>query len=184
MVKGALGAWPGGPKPSAFGCMDDDDPPTLQIMQPSNGASVDHDFSVRVNAHDDCQLADVKIQVMPQGLSADQKAPPFDWDLTSISGAQTITVTATDQAGHTTVSTISVSAPVEAPGAIDATAMPSAGCTVASGAFSLAGLLPSVAMLLLFPRRRRGPERRRRRSVTGALGSAVPGSAPQVPFRR
>jgi hypothetical protein len=48
----------------------------------------------------------------------------------------------------------------------------------------MAGLLPSVAMLLLFPRRRRAVERRRRRLVTGALDSAVAGPASQVPFRR
>jgi hypothetical protein len=41
------------------------------------------------------------------------------------------------------------------------------GCTVASGAFGAAGLVPSLAMLFLFTGHNR---RSRRRRVTGELG--------------
>jgi len=207
MIKGTIGAWPGGPKPSAFGCMEDDNAPGIQVLEPANGSQVNHDFVVRIDARDDCKLAKVGVTVMPQGLSAESKVPPFEWDLTDISGQQTITVTAVDDVGHATTTTLTVTAPVDPAGTGDSPAMPSGGCTVASGVFSFSALVPSLAMLLLFSRGRRPAERRRRRRlVTGALegeasipphraadapaeaeaeaGSAVAGAAAQVPFQR
>jgi hypothetical protein len=169
MLKDRLGAWPGGPKPSAFGCMNDSMPPTLKIMSPAPDATVASDFSLRVDAHDDCDLAEVQVQVMPQGLNATSYAPPFEWDLANITGHQMITVTAIDGTGHITTDSVAITAPMSAGGTLDATSPGAAGCAVASSAFSLAGALPAVAALLVFSRRRR-PAPRRRRVVTGALG--------------
>jgi hypothetical protein len=168
MMMTALGAWGGGPKPSAFGCMNDIAPPVVSFVAPTNNERMGHDFSVKVDAHDDCDLAGVTISVEPQGLSASASKGPYEWDLTGIDGNQTITVTAADSAGHTTVATLAVFAPsagqyVTQPGEAGA-----GGCTMASGAFGAAGLLPSLAMLLLFVGRARRP-RRRRRLVPGAL---------------
>jgi hypothetical protein len=204
MIKKTIGAWPGGPKPSAFGCMDDEAAPGVKVLEPADGAQVNHDFVVKIDARDDCKLAMVAVTVMPQGLSAESKAPPFEWDLSDISGQQTITVTATDGAGHVSTTSVMVNAPTDPAGAGDSPMMATAGCTVASGVFSFSGLVPSLAMLLLFARGRRRAERRRRRLVTGALEgrphdvpaladdagatpdgvSAMASATPQVPLRR
>jgi hypothetical protein len=162
MMEKALGRWPGGPKPSPFGCMDDRGPPLVQFLSPEETTSRGHDFSVKVDVRDDCDLDKVEITVMPQGLSAMAKQPPFEWDLTGINGRQTITVVATDRHGHKGTATLDILAP-EGRDEQDPAA---AGCTVASGAFGAAGLLPSLAMLLLFSGHHR---RSRRREVPGAL---------------
>jgi hypothetical protein len=102
---------------------------------------------------------------MPQGLSATTKQPPYEWDLTGINGAQTIVVVATDGSGRTGTAEVAITAPPSS--REDPTAMDSgAGCTVASGAFGAVGVVPSLAMLLLFTRHNR---RGRRRVVTGEL---------------
>jgi hypothetical protein len=167
MLKG-LGAWPGGPKPSPFGCVDDTQAPSVRFLAPSDGAAMGHDFSVKVDVHDDCDVKQVQIQVMPQGLTAVSTGAPYEWDLTGINGAQTITVTATDSAGHTGQASLSVTAPEtrEAQGTM--TSDGGAGCTVASGAFEAAGVLPSLAMMLLFTRHNR---RSRLRRVKGDLAA-------------
>jgi hypothetical protein len=167
MLKQRLGLWPGGPKPSAFGCSNDTVPPTLKITDPAPDAMVKNDFTLRADAKDDCNLAEVEVQVMPQGLKATSYAPPFEWDLANISGHQTITVTAIDGMGHVTKDSVSITAPM-LKGSLDVTAPNLSGCAVASSAFGLAGLLPAVGVLLLFSRRRRPPPRRRRH-ITGAL---------------
>jgi Big-like domain-containing protein len=171
MMMTALGAWGGGPKPSAFGCMDDTEPPSLAFLSPTNEQKMGHDFSVKVSAHDDCQLSHVAIAVAPQGLTAMATSGPYEWDLTGIDGKQTITVTAVDGSGHQTVATLDIIAPPSG-AAEDPTAGGAAGCTVATGAFGAAGLLPSLAMLLLWSgRARRAP--RRPRIVPGALAEAT-----------
>ncbi len=173
MMKTALGTWGGGPKPSVFGCIDDTQAPSVTFLSPKNGATMGHDFSVKVDAHDDCDLTNVAIDVAPQGLSAAAKKGPYEWDLTGIDGAQTITVTATDGSGHATVATLQISAPPADQTAVtDPGSAPAAGCTVASGAFGAAGLLPAITMLLIFVGRARRPGRRRR--ITGALAEAEP----------
>jgi hypothetical protein len=167
MMKDRLGTWAGGDKPSAFGCaMSDKTPPTLTIVSPKDGASVKKDFTLKVDAKDDCELASVEVKVMPQSLKATSYAAPFEWDLANIGGQQTITVTAVDSFGHTTEKTITVTAPMQL-GTLNAMAGGAAGCTVATSAFGLAGLLPALGALLVFSRRRRAPARRR--AVTGAL---------------
>ncbi len=168
MLKQRMGAWPGGPKPSAFGCMSDQRPPTLDITNPIDGAKVKANFSLHVSAKDDCDLATVAVSVMPQSLKATAYAPPFEWDLTNISGEQTITVTAVDSFGHVTQNSITVTAPIE-PGKLNSMTPGAAGCTVATSAFGLAGLLPALGALLVFSRRRQ--PRVRRRSVSGALST-------------
>jgi len=174
MLKDRLGAWPGGPKPSAFGCMDDTVAPTLKILDPADKAAVQKNFSLRVDAKDDCDLAEVQVQVAPQGLKTTSYAPPFEWDLTNISGHQTITVSAIDGFGHVTTQTVSITAPM-VKGTLDATTPNMAGCAVASSAFGLAGALPALGVLFVFSRRRR-PSPRRRRAISGALKSGAPPS--------
>jgi len=172
MMLSALGPWGGGSKPSVFGCMDDTQAPTVAFASPANGASMGHDFTVKVDAHDDCDLANVTINVAPQGLSATSKTGPYQWDLAGINGPQTITVTATDGSGHATLATLHVLAPLaDEASPPDPGSTPAAGCTVVSGAFGAAGLLPSLAVLLVFAGHARRPGRRRR-TVTGAL--AIP----------
>ena len=129
-----------------------------------------HDFTVKVNAHDDCDLASVAIDVAPQGLSASTKKGPYQWDLTGIDGAQTITVTATDGSGHATVASIHISAPPPNQASPpDAGTSPAAGCTVASGAFGAAGLLPRSRFCWYSPAARVAAGRRR---ITGALAES------------
>jgi hypothetical protein len=167
LLKQRLGAWPGGPKPSAFGCVDDKVAPTVKILTPTANATVKKSFTLQVEAKDDCQLTEVQVQVAPQGLKTTSYAPPFEWDLTNISGHQTITVTAIDGFGHVTKDTVSITAPMET-GTLNSMVPNAAGCAVASSAFGLAGLLPALGVLVVFSRRR-AP--RRRRAVTGALAA-------------
>jgi hypothetical protein len=165
MMKQALGEWPGGPKPSPFGCMEDTQNPSVRFLAPSANADKGHDFTVSVDVRDDCDVKQVEIQVMPQGLSAVAKAPPYEWDLTGINGAQTITVTATDASGKTGRATVEVTAP-ESRQDLGPDEDPGAGCNVASGSFGAAGVLPSLAMLMLFSGHHR---RSRMRRVPGDL---------------
>jgi len=163
MMMAALGPWSGGPKPSPFGCIDDQAPPTVKFLAPSDGATMGHDFSVKLDVRDDCDLSKVQISVSPLGLMATAHKPPYEWDLTGINGPQTITVTATDAGGRSAVATLAVNVP-EGRGDV-AGADAGAGCTVSSGAFGAIGLFPSLAMLLLFS----GHRRSRFRRITGEL---------------
>ena len=74
-------------------------------------------------------------------------------------------MTATDRSGRVGRATLAVTAP-EARGDLGPGVDESAGCTVASGGFGAAGLVPSLAMLLLFSNHNR---RSRYRRVPGAL---------------
>jgi hypothetical protein len=166
MMKKTLGAWPGGPKPSPFGCIDDTQAPAVRFLSPSDGATMGHDFSVKVDVRDDCDVKKVEIQVMPQGLTAVATGAPYEWDLTGINGAQTITVVATDGSGHTGQATLAVTAPETREQLGPEENDGGVGCNVSSGAFSAVGLLPSLAMFLLFT----GHNRRSRvRRVKGDL---------------
>jgi hypothetical protein len=167
MLKQRLGAWPGGPKPSAFGCSNDTVAPTVKITSPASDAMVLTNFTLQVDAKDDCDLTEVQVEVMPQGLKATSYAPPFEWDLANITGHQTITVTAIDGMGHVATDSVSITAPMQK-GTLDVHAPSVAGCAVASSAFGVAGVLPALGVLLVFSRRRR-PAPRRRRRIAGAL---------------
>ena len=112
MMKKALGDWPGGPKPSRVRLHGGHaEPPAFGSCRPATASKMGHDFAVTVDVHDDCDVKKVEIQVMPQGLSAVAMAAPYEWDLTGINGAQTITVTATDGSGRTGSATLEVTAP-------------------------------------------------------------------------
>jgi hypothetical protein len=174
MMLDALGAWGGGAKPSAFGCVQDKQAPTLSFLEPQNGASMGHDFAVKVDARDDCGLTNVTLTVSPQGLTASAKNGPFEWDLSGIKGKQTLTATATDAAGHTTVATLNITAPADGQ-ADDSAGAGMAGCAVASGAFGAAGLVPALGMLLVFAGRGRRGGTPRRRWVPGALAPVLGG---------
>jgi hypothetical protein len=153
MMKDRLGAWTGGPKPSAFGCQADSKPPTVLVMGPDDGAQVGHDFTMHVKAMGDCEVNKVQVDVSPQVLHAVGVTPPYDWDLTNISGKQTITVTATDTRGAISTTTITVSAPTDG---APADGMMNAGCSVGGSAPSPLGtlLFAGFAVVLVVRRRR------------------------------
>ena len=90
---------------------------------------------------------------MPQVLHAVAVTPPYEWDLTNISGHQTITVTAHDSMGHTASTSITVSAPLELRGVIDDERSKGIGCAVAGS--TPGGSLFALALAVLFSRRRR-----------------------------
>src|SRR4029079_17706134 len=148
MMKKALGEWPGGPKPSVFGCMEDTQDPSVRCVTPGKDEKKGHAFTVSVDVRDDCDVKKVEIQVVPQGLSAVATSAPFEWDLAGINGRQTIVVTATDGSGKIGIATLNVTAP-EA-GEVGPAEDAGVGCSVASGAFGATGLLPPLAMMLLF----------------------------------
>jgi MYXO-CTERM domain-containing protein len=158
LMKERLGAWPGGTKPTIFGCRNDATAPVVKIMEPADEAAVTSNFTVRVDARDDCDVSKVEVAVSPQVLNAMSMAPPFQWDLTNISGRQTITVTAYDAMGHKSSATVSVTAPLEFRGVVDEAArMKKTGaCSVSGGAPGGTGGAWALAALLgLLVRRRR-----------------------------
>ena len=174
MMMQALGPWGGGPKPSAFRCVNDTSSPIVSFVSPSSGQRMGHDFSVTVDASDDCDLASVALSVEPQGLSATANKGPFQWDLTGIDGNQTITAAATNGAGHTTTATVAVFAPSTSQIAVSSAT--AEGCTISSGAFSAAGLIPALAMPMLFVLRSRRRSRGRR-VIPGSLAEEI-GTSP------
>lgn len=111
MMLDRLGPWPGGVKPSPFGCEPDVSAPSVAILQPAEGATVGANFQLTVQASDDCQVKTVSVSIDPLGLRAESAAPPFSWNLTRISGHQTITVTASDSSGKHSSASITVTAP-------------------------------------------------------------------------
>jgi hypothetical protein len=155
MMKDRLGVWGGGAKPSAFGCQSDSPPPTVLITSPTDKSAVANNFTVKVMTRDDCAMTHVDVAVSPQILHASSTTAPFEWDLTNITGTQTITVTATDSRGKTASSTITVTAPGS-----DSAQGAGGGCSVAprvpgqpaSPLGILAGLV--VGGVALFARRR------------------------------
>ncbi|HEY2903758.1 MAG TPA: Ig-like domain-containing protein [Polyangia bacterium] len=156
LIKERLGTWPGGAKPAVFGCISDTQAPTLTITEPGDGALVGHDFSVRVEAQDECSLSKVTVSVSPQKLNAALTTGPFQWDLTNITGRQTITVTAVDEAGHQTSSSVTVTA-----GTAQAISVPgddpmkAHGCALGGGAPGASGAGSALVGLGLLLRRRR-----------------------------
>ncbi|HEY8923768.1 MAG TPA: Ig-like domain-containing protein [Polyangia bacterium] len=130
MLKDRLGAWPGGVKPSPFGCDPDVSPPSIAIVQPADGATVGSSFQVTAQATDDCEVKQVSVRIEPLGLGTQSASPPFTWNLTRIAGRQTITVTAADTSGKQSSASITINAPGASSGSGGATA----GGTGGSGA--------------------------------------------------
>ncbi|HVR62683.1 MAG TPA: Ig-like domain-containing protein [Polyangia bacterium] len=158
LIKERLGPWTGGAKPQVFGCKSDSQGPMVAITEPGDGAMVGSDFSLRVEASDECALTMVSVNVSPQKLSASMSSGPFQWDLTNISGQQTITVTAMDGAGHSSSTSITVTA-----GVTQSMAAPGDDPTKAHGC-STAGTSPASAAGSIFALAlvaRRGRRRRR-----------------------
>ena len=116
----SLGRWPGGVKPTPFGCDPDSVAPYVSILSPANNARVAGTFDVSVRATDDCAVKTVSVKVSPMGLQTSSSAPPFHWTLTQIRGQQTITVTASDASGKSTTTSIVVNAPGSDGGVTDA----------------------------------------------------------------
>jgi len=116
----ALGPWPGGVKPTPFGCDPDSVAPSVSILSPANNARVPGTFDVNVRATDDCAVKTVSVKVSPMGLQTSSTAPPFTWTLTQIRGQQTITVTASDASGKSTTTSVVVNAPGSDGGVADA----------------------------------------------------------------
>ena len=106
-----LGPWPGGVKPTPFGCDPDSVAPSVSILSPANNARVPLTFDVSVRATDDCAVKTVSVKVSPMGLQTSSSSPPFTWTLTQIRGQQTITVTASDASGKSTSTSVVVNAP-------------------------------------------------------------------------
>jgi hypothetical protein len=115
-----LGPWPGGVKPTPFGCDPDSVAPSVSILSPANNARVAGTFDVSVRATDDCAVKTVSVKVSPMGLQTSSSAPPFTWTLTQIRGQQTITVTASDASGKSTSTSVVVNAPGSDGGVADA----------------------------------------------------------------
>ena len=167
MMRTALGAWGGGPKPSAFGCINDTAAPNVTSVAQRGPADGARFFGEGRRARR-LRSRGRHHQRRAAGPVGHGQQGALQWDLTGIDGNQTITVSATDGVGHVTVSTLAVFAP--SAGEVDPSAAMAgnAGCTMASGAFGAAGLIPSLAMLMLFVGRARRP-RGHRRIVPGAL---------------
>jgi hypothetical protein len=128
-----LGAWPGGVKPTPFGCDPDSSAPSVFILSPANNARVAGTFDVSVRATDDCAVKSVSVKVSPMGLQTTSSSPPYSWTLTQIRGQQTITVTASDASGKSSTTSVVVNAPGSDGGVADAGSAGDAGASDAKG---------------------------------------------------
>jgi hypothetical protein len=111
MMMDRLGSWTGGVKPTPFGCVADSSAPSVDILEPSDGAQVPSTFTVRAQASDDCKIAKATIRVTPMGLQATSTSAPFQWTLTKITGRQTVTITVSDPSGKSSTAEVVVNAP-------------------------------------------------------------------------
>lgn len=120
----ATGAWtvqvsganvPQGPQPfalvinGAFGTVTDN-PPTVSITAPANGATVSGSQSVTANASDDFGVSQVEFFVDSVSIGVDTTAPyQVNWNTTTASnGSHTLTATARDTNNQTTSTSINV----------------------------------------------------------------------------
>ncbi|NOT62821.1 MAG: S8 family serine peptidase [Acidobacteria bacterium] len=85
-------------------------PPSVSIASPAAGSTVSGTSSVQVTANDNVGVASVSFSVDGVGLGTDTTAPyGFSWNTAAVAnGPHTLTVTATDTAGNTANSLISV----------------------------------------------------------------------------
>jgi hypothetical protein len=133
---------PQGPQPfalvvnGAFGTVVDN-PPTVSITAPANGATISGVQNVTANASDDNGVTQVEFFVDSVSIGVDASAPyGVNWDTTTVSnGSHTISATAKDTANQTTSTSINVTVDngtVDNPPSVSITA-PANGATV-SGA--------------------------------------------------
>jgi hypothetical protein len=82
----------------------DTQPPTVDVLQPSTGATVSGTVTVVVAASDDVAVDHVTVTIDGAQIGTSTTAPyQFAWDTTSIAdGAHAIAATAYDKAGHMT----------------------------------------------------------------------------------
>jgi subtilisin family serine protease len=88
----------------------DTTPPSVGFTSPAAGGTVSGTTTVQVSASDNVGVASVSLSLDGVALGSDASAPySFTWNTTSVSnGAHTLTATATDTAGNTAASPISV----------------------------------------------------------------------------
>jgi MYXO-CTERM domain-containing protein len=98
-----------------------DDPPTVSITSPSNGAVVDPGFGVAATADDDDGVVRVEFRVDGNTVATDTASPyGFQTSTSLADGSHTITAVAVDTAGATATASITVTVQSPAPGAPDA----------------------------------------------------------------
>jgi hypothetical protein len=87
-----------------------DNPPTVSITAPTNGATVSGAQSVAATASDDVGVTQVEFFVDGVSIGVDTTAPyAVTWDTTTVTdGAHTVSATATDTANQTTSTSINV----------------------------------------------------------------------------
>jgi hypothetical protein len=106
---------PQGPQPFAlvvnglFGVATDN-PPTVSITGPANGATVSGSVNVTANASDDFGVTQVEFFVDGSSIGVDNSAPyAVTWNTTTApNGSHTVTATARDTANQTTSTSINV----------------------------------------------------------------------------
>ncbi len=107
--------------------------PTVSISSPSDGATVSGVVTVNVTAGDDTGVTSVTLSVDSAVIGSDTTAPyTFNWDsTTSSNGLHTVSATASDSAGNSSTSsiTITVNNVADAPPSVSITS-PAQGATV------------------------------------------------------
>lgn len=88
-----------------------DNPPTVSVTNPTNGATVSGSVSVTANASDDNGVTKVEFFVDGVSIGVDTSAPySVAWNTTTYSdGAHSVSATATDSIGQTENNSVSVS---------------------------------------------------------------------------
>jgi hypothetical protein len=83
----------------------DSTPPTVSIMSPANSSSVSGTVEFSASASDNMGIAKVEFRVGTTLIGTDTSAPySIKWNTRKYSGSQTLTATAYDTAGNSTVS--------------------------------------------------------------------------------
>jgi hypothetical protein len=97
-----------------------DNPPTVTITNPSDGATVSSSLSVTADATDDYGVTQVEFFVDGSSIGVDTSVPySASWDTTTYSdGAHTASAVATDTTGQTNSDSVSVTVQNAAPGTI------------------------------------------------------------------
>lgn len=85
---------------------EQDNPPTVTILSPSNGATVSGIVTISVSASDDKGVTGITIKINGNTVAT---GSTYDWDTSGLAdGTYTIAATATDTIGQTSTDTINV----------------------------------------------------------------------------